>query len=183
MIAGDRDARCGFAAGDTLHRMAVDFAPRHEHREPAHRLSYLDVLRGAPLGDLAGTLVLVGVENPRITFPIVRGLNREERYGIEVEADAMNTVLREIRIAPLVPGSQFAVILVMAALGAAVAYQAARLGRIGQPLAMVAGIVVYFVAGAVLYARDHALLNTLFDLSALVLAFIAVTFARRIWFP
>ena len=182
-IAGARDARCGLAAGDTLYRMAVDFAPRREHDEPGHRLSYLDVLRGVSLGDLAGRLVLVGFENPNVTFPIVRGLHQEERVGLEVEADAMNTVLREIRIAPLSPGRQFLVILVMAALGAAVAYQALRLGWHGQLLVLTGGIVVYFVAGALLYARDHAMLNTLFDLSALVLAFIAVKSARRIWFP
>jgi hypothetical protein len=50
-------------------------------------------------------------------------------------------------------------------------------------LRLVGGLALYFTFGAGLYARDHALLNTLFDLLALGLAFIAVRFTRRIWFP
>jgi hypothetical protein len=183
VIAGAGDAKCAFAPGDTLFRMALDHAPRHEHQEPGHRISYLDVLRGAPIGDLAGKLVLVGYENPDVTFPILRGWNAEERFGLEVEADAMNTVLREIRIAPLSQGAQFLVILAMAVLGALAAYAVVRFGRVGQGVLLAAGIILYFVAGAALYSGEHALLNTFFDLSALVLAFITVTLARRIWFP
>ncbi len=176
------DTSCAFAQGDTLFRMALDYAPRHEHREPGSRLSYLEVLRGDPLGDLAGRLVLVGSASGA-TFPIVRGLNHEDRSALEVEADAMNTLLREIRIAPLGLGAQFLVILGMAAFGALAAHFGVRFGRIGQGALLAAGITLYFVAGALLYAREHALLNTFFDLSALALTFIAVTLARRIWFP
>lgn len=182
VIAGVADPSCAFAQGDTLFRMALDYAPRHEHQESGHRLSYLDVLRGAPLGDLTAKLVLVGSANIA-TFPIVRGWNREDRSALEVEADAMNTLLREIRIAPLGRGAQFLVILGMAAFGALAAYLGVRFGRTGQGAALAAGIILYFLAGAVLYAHEHALLNTLFDLSALALTFFAVTLARRTWFP
>jgi CHASE2 domain-containing sensor protein len=183
VIAGDRDAKCGFAAGDVLVRMAVDFAPRHEHQEPEHRVSYLDVLQGKPLGDLRGRLVLVGVESSRDTFPIVRGFSRESRPGLEVEADAMNTILRGIRIAPLANVVQFWVILAMAAMGALVAYHASRLRWPAQALLLAGGLALYFAFGAGLYAREHTLLNTLFDLLALGLAFLAVRFTRRMWFP
>jgi CHASE2 domain-containing sensor protein len=182
VIASVTDTSCAFAQGDTLFRMALDYAPRHEHQEPGQRLSYVDVLRGAPLGDLAGRLVLVG-STSIATFPIVRGWNHEDRSALEVEADAMNTLLREIRIAPLGRGAQFLVILGMAAFGALAAHVGVRFGRMQQVALLAAGIILYFIAGALLYAREHALLNTFFDLSALALAFIAVTLARRIWFP
>jgi lipopolysaccharide export LptBFGC system permease protein LptF len=68
-------------------------------------------------------------------------------------------------------------------LGALAAHLGVRFGRIGQGALLAAGIILYFVAGAVLYAREHALLNTFFDLSALALTFFAVTLARRTWFP
>lgn len=183
VIAGTADSRCAFGRGDALYRMALDYAPRHEHQDPSHRISYLDALRGAPLGDLRGKLVLIGYENPTTVFPIVRGWNSERRSGLEVEADAMNTVLREIRIAPCRQGLQFAIIVMMAALGALAAYLVVPFGRLGGGITLAAGVVVYFVAGAVLYAHEHALLNTLFDLSALVLAFIAVGLTRKVWFP
>ena len=181
--AGGDDRKCAFSRGDTLMRMALDYAPQDEHRDPEHRISYLAALRGGTLGDLSRRLVLVGYENPMSTFAIVRGLTRERRFGVELEADAMNTLLRGIRIAPLSKRSQFAVILAMAALGALAAYLVVRLGRTGAMLALVAGVVAYFVGGAVLYARDHAMLNTLFDLLALLLAFTAVLLARKVWFP
>jgi len=183
VVAGADESRCAFAAGDTLFRMALDYAPRHEHRDPTQRISYLSALRGEPLGNLSGKLVLVGHENPGNTFRIVRGLAREERFGVELEADAMNTLLRGIRIAPLSQRGQFLVIVAMAALGALAAYLVVRFGRKGAAIALLAGLVAYFVAGAALYAQRHTLLNTFFDLSALLLAFATVIFARRVWFP
>ena len=181
--ARDNDPKCAFARGDTLVRMALDYAPRDEHRDPQHRISYLAILRGDTLGDLSRRLMLVGYENPMSTFAVVRGLTSERRFGLELEADAMNTLLREIRIAPLPTRTQFAVILAMAALGALAAYLVVRVGRVGASLALVAGVIAYFIGGAVLYARDHALLNTMFDLLALLLAFTAVLLARKVWFP
>jgi CHASE2 domain-containing sensor protein len=184
MSAGGDDTRCGLARGDTLMRMALDYAPQDEHRDPAHRISYLSVLRGDSLGSrLRGRLVLVGFENPGSVFSVVRGLSKEPRFAVELEADAMNTLLRGIRIAPLGTRAQFIVILGMAALGALAAYLIARLGRIAAALAAAAGLVAYFVGGASLYAHHHALLNTLFDFAALVLAFTAVLGARKVWFP
>ena len=113
----------------------------------------------------------------------MRGFSRELRPGLEVEADAMNTILRRIRIAPLPDSRQFLVILAMAMMGALVAYHAARVGRAGEVLLLTGGLVLYLVFGAALYAWEHTLLNTLFDLLALGLAFFAVRFTRRIWFP
>jgi CHASE2 domain-containing sensor protein len=183
LITGDSDANCAFNQGDWLFRMALDYAPRHEHQEASHRISYLDVLRGATLGDLHGKLMLIGWENPGVLFPIVRGWNSEQRFGLEVEADALNTVLREIRIAPLGAGLQFLVILLTASLGALAAYLIVPFGRLAAGIALVVGVVVYFIAGAALYAHSHALLNTLFDLTALAFAFLAVSLTRKVWFP
>ena len=183
VVTADRDVACAFAPGDTLLRMALDYAPRHDHRDAAHRISYIDAFRGQPLGDLNGRLVLVGNERPGNTFPIQRGLRPERRFGAELEADAMNTLLRGTRIAPVSQGLQFTMILIMAALGAGAAYLWTRVGRTGAGAALLAGLAIYFVGGAALYAGSHALLNTFFDLSALFLSFIAVNVAHKVWFP
>ena len=183
VVTADRDAACAFAPGDTLFRMALDYAPSHEHRDAAHRISYIDAFRGTSLPDLHGRLVLIGNERPGNTFEIVRGWSAEQRFGAELEADAMNTLLRGIRIAPLSGRSQFAVILVMAALGAIAAYLWTRIGRVGAGVALLVGLAIYFLAGAALYASQHALLNTFFDLTALFLSFIAVALTRKVWFP
>ncbi len=180
--AANADADCGFALGDTLQRMAIDYAPQHELADSAHRISYLDVLNGKPLPALRGALVLVGYENPDRTFHVLRGWSRELRFGVQVEVDAMNTVLRGIRIAPLRKRYQLLVILAMAALGALAAYIALPAGLAVSILLATASAVAYFVFGATLYARSHLLLNTVFDLAALCLSFIAVSISRRIWF-
>ena len=183
VVTADSDSACAFAPGDTLFRMALDYAPRHEHRDPAHRTSYIDVFRGRSLGDLRGRLVLIGNERPGSTFEIVRGWSTERRFGAELEVDAMNTLLRGIRIAPVSEGRQFAVILIMAALGAVAAFLWTRVGRAGAGVALLLGLVIYFVAGAALYASRHELLNTFFDLSAILLSFISVALTRKVWFP
>ena len=183
IVAGGFEPQCASAPGDTLFRMVLDHAPQHEHRDPLHRISYLAALRGDTVGDLRGKLVLIGYENPARIFDILRGWSREQRFGVELEADAMNTLLRGIRIAPLSLRGQFAVILAMAALGAMAGYLVVRFGWHGATVGLVGAIVVYFVAGAGLYGDRHALLNTFFDLSALVLAFVAVAVTRRVWFP
>jgi CHASE2 domain-containing sensor protein len=184
VLAGGSNSACrAVQQGDTLYRMVIDFSPRHELRNGPNRLSYLDVLRGAPLGDLSQRLVLIGVENPQHTFDILLGLSHQERSAFDLEADAMNTLLRGVRIAPLQQGWQFLTILTMGALGALAASAVVTFGRLSGALSLALAIVVYFLFGAVLYARDHALLNTFFDLSALFLTFVAVTVARRVWFP
>ncbi|MEO8562251.1 MAG: CHAT domain-containing protein [bacterium] len=183
VVTADRDSACAFAPGDTLFRMALDYAPRREHRNRAHRISYIDAFRGRSLGDLHGRLVMIGNERPGNTFRIVRGWSTERRFGAELEADAMNTLLRGTRIAPLSEGRQFAVILIMAALGAVAAFLWTRIGRSGAGVALLLGLVIYFGAGSALYASQHALLNTFFDLSAILLSFIAVALTRKVWFP
>ncbi len=177
------DDECGFARGDTLWRMAIDYAPRHELADSLHRLSYLRVLCDSAVPDLRHKLVLVGYENPQRTFHVLRGWSREERFGVQVEVDALNTVLREVRIAPLRKRFQLIVILLMAAMGAFSAWLAVPAGTRVSAAALVGSVVLYFVAGAVLYARSHWLLNTVFDLSALIVSFIAVHYTRRTWFP
>ncbi len=181
--AGSVDDECGFAPGDTLWRMAIDYAPQHELADSLHRLSYLRVLRDSALPDLSHALVLIGYENPERTFHVLRGWSREQRFGVQVEVDAMNTVLREVRIAPLRKRFQLIVILLMAALGAFSAWLVVPAGERVSAAAVVGSVVLYFVAGAVLYARSHWLLNTVFDLSALIISFIAVRYTRRTWFP
>jgi CHASE2 domain-containing sensor protein len=184
VVTADNHADCAFAPGDTLFRMALDYAPRDEHRDPAHHISYIDAFRGR-LGDLHGRLALVAYENPSpaSTFEINRGWWTERRFGAELEADAMNTLLREIRIAPVSGVAQFAVILVMAALGALAAFMWTRAGRWVAGVALVLSLVAYFIGGAALYAGRHLLLNTFFDLAALLLAFVAVALTRKVWFP
>jgi hypothetical protein len=183
-VTADRDPACAFAPGDTLFRAALDYAPRHEHRDSAHRISYIDAFRGRPLGDLSRRLVLIGEEpTGGDTFEIVRSFSPERRFGAELEADAMNTLLRGTRIRPVSATMQFLMILVMAALGAGAAFLWARAGKAAAGLALLAGVVAYFVGGAVLYGNQHALLNTFFDLAALFLSLIAVAVARKVWFP
>ncbi len=182
LIYGVADSACSVNKGDTVYRMIVDHTKRSELRDPEHRLSYLDALQGASLGDLRGKLVLVGAEVGE-PFTIQRGFAAETRFGLDLEADAINTLLRGVIIRPLPQRQQFAAILVMAVLGALCARAFVRFGKTGVVVALPASVVLYFVLGALLYATQHELLNTMFDLLALVLTFGAVWYAHRTLFP
>lgn len=182
-IASHADIACRFDGGDRLYRMAIDFAPQHAHVEHVNHVSFRQAMDTTSLGDLRYRLVLVGYWTDQRSFPLLRGWHREVRSNIEVEEDAMNTLLRGIRIAPIGLGSQYLVILVMAGLGALAAYLRVPFGRSVSFATLVLALVLYFVAGAALYASRHALLNTTFDIPALLLAFLAVSLTRRVWFP
>jgi CHASE2 domain-containing sensor protein len=190
VVAGDEQGCAMVQPGDTVYRTVVDYSSEDELQSANQRVSYLDVLRGAEVPQARNRLVLVGFENPETKASIVRGLRNEHRYLVDLERDAMNTLLRGTRIAPARPSLQFAVIVGMAALGALFAYLAGSLGRFGrlasaagQAAAIVSVVLLYAALGAWLYATRHVLLNTAFDITSLALTFIAVTVVRRIWYP
>ena len=183
LVAPHGDPACRFRSGDRMYRLAIEFASRNEHERQARHVSFRQAMDTVPLGDLRRQLVLVGYWTDQRDFPMFRGLHLERRSNLEVEEDAMNTVLRGIRIAPIGQWSQYLVILLMAGLGALAAYLRAMFGSTFCLVSIFAVVVVYFLMGAALYASRHALLNTTFDLAALSLAFLAVSLTRRAWFP
>jgi CHASE2 domain-containing sensor protein len=159
-------------------RLLVLSPPEFWRREP-HRYSYAHLLGpdSAPESlELKGKTVIVGVTTVTSTAArdihiIERGLWREERFGVELQADALRNLLSGFTVRPLQPLVQFVIMLITAVLGAVVSFLTADKSR-RLTLAVLAGVVmVYFGISLLLLSRTGILLNLMYDIVAFVLAY------------
>jgi CHASE2 domain-containing sensor protein len=163
-------------AGDEVGTRVIDHAPAAALH--ARTLRYEDVERGAfDPARVRGRIVVVGSERER--FGVLRGLSRETRSGMELHADAMNTLLTGVTLRPLAPAWQLVITLLMAAVGAAAPY----LGWEGRRrrLFLLGALAVYLTANVWLYVRRQVMLNTLFQVGALFAASALVGRLSRRW--
>jgi CHASE2 domain-containing sensor protein len=164
------------APGDAVGTRIID----HSAPDPlrARTLRYEDVEAGAfDAGRVAGRIVVVGTA--REPFRILRGLSRETRSGMELHADAVNTLLSGVTLRPAAEAWQLVVTLVMAAIGGAL--RSARFERRWRWAALAAAALLYLAADVWLYASRQLLLNTLFQLGALVAAYAIVGWLGTKW--
>lgn len=170
-------ARCAaFDREDRVATRLLVLSPlEYWHRQP-HRYSYsylLDPGFALPSPELKGKTVIVGVTTAaaRDVQIVERGLWREERFGVELHADAVRTLLSGFTVRPLQPLLQFMIMLVIAVLGAVVSFFTADKSR-GLTLAVLAGVVmVYFGLSFVLLFSAGTLFNVLYDIVAFALAY------------
>jgi CHASE2 domain-containing sensor protein len=129
-----------------------------------------------------GKIVLVGVESQNEHFNLRRGLSREERYGYELHADAMNTLFQPLTIRPLGALWQFLIIFALSLAGGLVwSWQPNRhLLRWG---AVVTLAVLYLAAAIWAYGRYRTLLTTVYPVLALLLSYLALRRFRRSALP
>jgi CHASE2 domain-containing sensor protein len=168
-----------FKRGDEVAMLIIRPSRPGYWRDPARRYSFADLLDPAvvPHARLRGTIVLVGVTAPsetgrrRDVHEVVRGFGFEEVYGVELHADAIaNLVTARVVRTPTV-GLQVAIVLAMAAAGAAASVYTAMRGRASRRL-ILAGAVVLYVLVAVAMAGWGLLLNLLYDLAAFLVAYV-----------
>jgi CHASE2 domain-containing sensor protein len=164
------------APGDAVGTRIID----HSAPDPlrARTLRYEDVEVGAFDADrVAGRIVVVGTA--REPFRILRGLSRETRSGMELHADAVNTLLSGVTLRPVPEAWQLVITMVMAAIGGAL--RTAGLERRGRRAALAATALLYLAADVWLYASRQLLLNTLFQLGALFAAYAIVGWLGTKW--
>ena len=171
-------ARCAaFEREDRVATRLLVLSPlEYWHRQP-HRYSYGHLLDppgfGLPSPELKGKTVIVGVTTAAVRDLLIveRGLWREERFGVELHADAMRNLLSGFTVRPLQPMSQFMIMLVIAVLGAVVSFFTADRSR-GLTLGVLAGVVlVYLGLSLVLLFSAGVLFNVMYDIVAFTLAF------------
>ncbi|HET8623835.1 MAG TPA: CHASE2 domain-containing protein, partial [Gemmatimonadales bacterium] len=153
-------------------------------RGTQHRLRYEEVVaeQEPDLGRVRGRAALVGRLFAGDRFRIWRGpLSVERRYGVELHADALNTVLRDVVIRPAGNAIQFAATLLLAVAGAAIAGLA--LGDWPRRAALVVVAGLWLTVCAYVYAEDRILLIALIQLAALVSAHAIARRTKRWVFP
>jgi CHASE2 domain-containing sensor protein len=164
---------CGLlTSGDVAANRIIDVTPTGILRDPKRRVAYEDVVAWSNpgRGNVNGKIVVVGVEVPNEKFELRRGLSREERYGYELHADAMNTLLKPLTIRPLAAGWQFLIIFVLSLAGGLVwVWQPNR--PLVRRAALVALALLYLGGAIGAYGLYRALVPTVYPLVALVLSY------------
>jgi CHASE2 domain-containing sensor protein len=170
---------CGtIGPGDKVAQLILDPTPLGELRTGAHHYAYHEVALGrltpARRDGLAGKIVLVGrgatrdVDDVHTVQP---GFAGENRYGWELHADALNTLLTGTAIRPLGVWVQSGIMTVMAFIGAFLNYFIPPRYRRGQRLLLAAVSVCYLAIALWLCVRHGLLVNTLYHLVALWVAY------------
>lgn len=173
-------ARCpSFERGNKVATLLLVLSPLEFWRRKPHCYSYAHLLdpEFAPASsELKDKIVIVGVTTVTATAArdihiIERGLWREERFGVELQADALRTLLSGFTVRPLQPLVQFLILLIIALLGAVVSFLTADKSR-GLTLAVLASVVmVYFGISLLLLSLTGILLNLMYDIVAFGLAY------------
>jgi CHASE2 domain-containing sensor protein len=183
-LTGDFDsAACpAILPSDTVAEAIVSYSSIASLTDPRHRVEYEEVL-GLPREELArrvrGKIVLIGRDDSTDVHTVWHGLGTESRYGYELYADAVNSTLRGALLRPLPWIGQYGIAVLMAALGALVAY-ASRMRRRRGRLLLLAGIAaIYLAAAIVVTAHWHLLLSVPFHLFALFGSFVLLRWIRR----
>jgi CHASE2 domain-containing sensor protein len=173
-------------ADDLVALLVVDAMPVAALREAGRRLTSRDLLAsGASTAapDMAGKAVLVGAADEADVFEVLRGLVRERRYGFEVHADALNTLLRRVAIRPLAAGAQLAVALALAVLAALLRSPALEARALARRGLLAGALLAYLGAGVYAYAAARLMVNTVYHVAALLLTYALLGRLRRQWWP
>ena len=170
-----REQECAaLAPGDQVAQRFIRFSRLELLRDPNRRHRYQDLL-GTPVApgasEYRGKIFLVGDEVHDPARQVFRGIHVENRYGYEIHADVINTLLHDGVIRALPPLPQFFVTLAMGLLG--------MVGRfwpwlwcLSRRRAYVCGVPLAYVAMSVwLCAEFQILLSSTYHLGAFALAY------------
>ena len=172
-------------AGAVVANLLIDYSPLDTLRSDARRLRYETLVAdpGPDLPHVAGKLVIVGGALAVDAYTRLRGpFLRETRYGFELHADAINTVLMGIAIRPAPNGVQFLLVLAMSLAGAAIA-TAPRAERRRRMILLAAAALACTAVSTFVYVASRITLTVVLQLAALLSAYAAGRRLRLWVFP
>lgn len=172
--------KCGvIKAGDIVAEMIVKLSPINDLRNANLRHRYEDVIVEPAAQRLKDKIVLIGVQKKGIDQVLVRG--NEERFGVELHADAINNLISKIHVRPLGESAQFLLMAAMAAVGAWLRYWRPELPYRVRLTLLLAAAALYVVTTLLVYREFHVLLNSAYNLGALLLAYWVVGRLVKRW--
>jgi CHASE2 domain-containing sensor protein len=165
--------------GDKTAQIFIDLSPVQVLRNPPHRYLYEEVIQSSDANELVqfkDKIVLVGVENRRDRFSVGRG-QEDFRSGLELHADALNTMFKGTTIRPLGEGGQLFLMMVLGLLGAFVSCVPSRDSPLLKKSLLLFIPLAYLAITILIYVEYHILLNTLYHVGAFYITYFV---ARRI---
>ena len=183
-VSGPDKACPAIAQNDTIAQLIIRLTPLRLLRDPLKRQKYEEALR--EVGNSAterykGKIVLVGVENDQEKRKVWFGLRKEERFGYEIHADILHTLIQGIDIRPWDPLPQFALTLFMGALGNIVILSKPLKRAILRRFYLCVGVVCYVTVALWFFTKIGLLLSVPYHLGAFFLSYlISVRIARRL---
>jgi CHASE2 domain-containing sensor protein len=168
-----------FEKGDTLANLAVDLTRITRIGIESQRYCYEDIRNAADpnkLGQLTGKIAIVGVGIKR--FDDLYG----GRWGLGIQADAINTLMNGVTIRSVKPGEQFVLMVVLGILGAAIRTHTRHVSRRWGISLLIAVLVLYFAGTIYLYTQYRLLLNTIYHVISLFLTYWVVGRLERRYF-
>jgi CHASE2 domain-containing sensor protein len=168
--------------GDSVHSLLIALSPLAALRDPVRRFTYTGLI--APASVVApqtfrDKIVLLGVESDDEHFEVPGG---ERRFGFELHADAMNTLLTDITIRPLSQPMQLVISVMMTLAGGALRYTQLLSTQRWRRLALLSLVGLYLGMTLFAYSALQLLLSPLYHLSGLVGAYILVGKVEARWF-
>jgi len=169
-------SRCpALADDDVVASRLLWLSPLDDWRTPVRRHAYARWLEaGAPVAAARGRLVIVGLATASALdeHSVRRGLRTEDRFGVELQADALRSLLSAHTLRP--PGwpAQLAGMVVLALAGGVVAFFLVGRSRAIRLLVPGAVALGYLGFSASILAAGGVLLNPLYDLGAFLAAFL-----------
>ncbi|MGH8717666.1 MAG: CHASE2 domain-containing protein [Burkholderiales bacterium] len=167
---------------DAVAQLMLKLSPLDKLREEGFRYRYERLIASDPAAltsDFAGKTVLVGVQKTGQDVATVRG--GEERFGVELHADAVNNLMSGITVRPLPEGMQFVLVATMSAAGAWLRFWRPSLSPRWRGSLVLAVIAAYLALAIYIYQEDNLLLNVVYDLFAFALSYWMVSRLSRRW--
>lgn len=163
----------GLHKGDEVATMLIKVSDLEAWRRPPQRIAYHEALV-APESSLrewfAEKYVVVGVtKKDKDVHRVRHGWHTRERHGVEVHADIVGNLVAGIYVRPAPWGLQLGATVGLTLFGAwlGLLYQARMWGR----TLLIGSALAYFAVTIVVYRELHWLLNSVYHLLALVLAY------------
>ncbi|MCP5151808.1 MAG: CHAT domain-containing protein [Chromatiales bacterium] len=178
----DDNACPALAAGDVVGSLMLDPVPAASLRETATVVRYEDLLddRAAPaaLAALRGRAVVVGYASTRDDFALFAG-SGERRFGYELHADALNSLLTDRAIRPAGTAVQLGLMLALVVATVAVSVVPGWSGRWPSRLGALAVAAVGLAVALVAYLVGATLFDSFYLLVAVATAHWLATRTRR----
>jgi CHASE2 domain-containing sensor protein len=151
---------------DIVADIFIDPFPIETLRE--REITYAEVIDQKDLDRFKDKIVLIGSPHGDIR---IKGITGKSRFGFELHAEALNTLINGVFIHSLNVGWQLVLMIILGICGALIRYRTPRASNVLRRVLAFSIVVAYSMGTILLYAKFRILLNTLYHIGAFGLSY------------